>query len=318
LAEESYHRREYIEALEYARRAEKMGSVRTAIKEIHFKSLVQMEKWPEAEEQLKDITDKGKVQAYYLKGFMLRKKKRYKEAIEAFKSALSVGDHSYPVYRDYADCLYRNEQYDEAFEKINWVLKHDSENIYVLDLIVRIFLDQGLYAKAQEYLDELERFDLDKKFIYHRKARYYSAKKLWDLALNEAEAACNTGYGPFEAYAQRIDILIELNKFPEVQNLLDGMKKKFRNHRQDIQIGLRCKVLIRMGKWQEAKTVWDSLEDKTMPIHKALLKRILELKGKDVSIPLGERDKALLQAEELGDVSIDFRQLEQTESNIDE
>ena len=122
LAEESYHRKEYNEALEYAKRAENMGSNKSEIKAILFKSLVQLERWKKASEKLEEIKEQGDRHAYYLTGFMLRKQKKFEKAIEAFKSALSVGDHSYPVYRDYADCLYRCKQYDEAFNKINWVL----------------------------------------------------------------------------------------------------------------------------------------------------------------------------------------------------
>ena len=182
-------------------------------------------------------------------------------------------------------------------------IEHDSENIFVLDLVVRIFLDQGLHDKAKDYLDELERFDLYKKFIYHRKARYYSAKCMWELALTEADAACNTGLSPFEAYAQRVDILIQLQQFDDAKEALNKMNSKFRNYQRDIQNGLLCKLLIRMNKWHEAKTVWNQIEEKATTVHKALLKKILELKGSDLNVPLGERESALKQAVELEEVT---------------
>jgi tetratricopeptide (TPR) repeat protein len=299
LAQECYYQKEWGQALEYALRAEKMDPSRKAAKVLHFKSLVQLEKWKEAESKLAEIEKSGDRNTFYLKGFMLRKKHLFRQAIDAFESALLAGDHSYSVHRDYADCLYRCHRYEDALNKIEWVLERDSENIFVLDLKARICIDGKLLGPARDSVQKLERCDIDKKFIHHRKARLFSAQNIWDLALGEAEAACGTGHSPFEAFAQRIDILIELKNYPIASDYLNELEKRFRAHRKDIQTGLRCKLLTRQGRWREAKITWDRITDKTLPVHEGLLLRILEQKGKDNTVPLAERNAALDQANKL-------------------
>lgn len=299
LAKECYHKKDWQLSLEYAKRAEQMDKNRPDVREIHFKSLVQLEQWNKSQKKLDEIYQKGDFNRFYLKGFMLRKMHKHDEAIEAFQAALDSGNHSYPVYRDYADCLYRCSRYSEAFEKIKWVLERDSENIFVLDLVIRICIDSGDLDGAETFLSELERFDLDKKFIHHRKARFYSAKRMWNLALSEAESACNSAYSPFEAYAQKVDILIELQNFDLALEEITNLKSKFFTHRKDIQLGLRCKLLIRQNKWEEAKLVWDSINEKTTIHYQALLQKILELKSRDKNISLTDRESARLEAEEI-------------------
>jgi len=299
LAKECYHRKEFNNALEYSKRAEQMDSARPDVRGIYFKSLVQLEHWKDAEKKLEQIGQHGDRHYYYLKGFLLRKRHRYLEAIKAFQSALDCGDHTYPVYRDYADCLYREARYDEAAEKLQWVLDRDSENIFVLDLIARILIDANALDEAKGYIDDLARFDIDERFIHHRKASYLYAKGMWELALTEIEVACDTGLAPFEAYARKISILIELQRFQDALARLDELKKKFGTHRSDIQLGLRCKLLIRQGRWHEAKTVWDKMRNKNLPVHLRLLQRILELKVVDPTISLVERETATKEIEEI-------------------
>lgn len=45
LAQECYHRKEWDQSLEYAKRAEIMDSTRSELRAIHYKSLVQLERW---------------------------------------------------------------------------------------------------------------------------------------------------------------------------------------------------------------------------------------------------------------------------------
>ena len=144
LATECYHKQEWPQAAEYARRAQRMDSKRWAVREILFKALVQLEQWTEAETMLRQFEKDGYRNAFYLKGFMRRKQRRHAEAIQAFESAANSGNHSYPLHRDYADSLYRCRRFDDALKEIQWVLDRDAQNIYVLDLIIRIRIDKQI------------------------------------------------------------------------------------------------------------------------------------------------------------------------------
>jgi len=266
---------------------------------IHFKSLVQLERWDEADRVLRDIEGKRDRISYYLKGFMLRRRGKHNDACRAFESALRSGDRANAVYRDYADSLYRLGRFDEAAEKVKVVLDRDPENIFILDLLARVYLDCGEVAEADEVVRLLERYDLSKRFIHHRKAALQSRRELWDLALIEAEMACSTRFSPFEAFAQRANILIELDKFDAAKLAIEELEKKFRTQGKDVRQGLSCKLLLREGRWREARTVWDQLTDKNRPVHRKLLLSIYSAMSADMSLSLSQRDDARRHHEQL-------------------
>lgn len=299
LAEELYHEGEWEQALFYAQRAELIDPNRAAVRSIILKSLVQMEKWDKAEKKLSEIFEKRDKKAFYLKGFMLKRLHKQLEAISAFESAIEIGDKGFDVYRDYADCLHRVGRSKEAFDIVEEILIKRPDDIYYLDLIVRICIDLKDFLTANTYLNDLKRFDINEKFIHHRYSRFYSEQRLWDLALTEAKLACDTGHARFAANAQKADIMIELGQYSDAKKEIDYLTYRFRTHNQDIQIGLNCKLFIRQGKWQEALTIWDKLIDKNREVHLALLASIFDLKSNDYEISLAERDLAKKQAEEI-------------------
>ena len=289
LAIESYHRREWESALEYAKRVEIMDPRRRNARAIHFKSLVQLERWDEAEDVLGNIEAKRDKLAFYLKGFMLRRRGEHKKACQSFEAALRSGDKANAVYRDYADSLYRLGEFEKAEDKVKVVSERDPENVFILDLLARVYLDLGAQLKAKEVIHLLERYDITNRFIYHRKAALFAQDKLWDLALIEAEAACKSGFSPFAAFAQKANILIEIGKFSDARYAIDNLEKRFRTQGRDVRYGLSCKLLLREGHWREARTVWDSLEDKKKMVHRRLLLNIYTVMANDNSLSLKER-----------------------------
>ena len=229
---------------------------------------------------------------FYLKGFLLRKQGRHFEAISSFESALSSGDKSVAVYRDYAESLYRCGRFSDALNAINVALERDAENVFVLDLVARICINGAFIEKAREALMKLERYDLDKRFALHRRATFNAAIGAWESALVDAEAACATGHSPFEAFATKIDSLIHLRKFDDADQAIREVEARFGPHRRDVQLGLKCKVLLWREKWREAKVVWDQLHDKTRSVHRGLLIKIIELQAKDATVSLAQRQQA--------------------------
>jgi hypothetical protein len=129
-------------------------------------------------------------------------------------------------------------------------------------------------------------------FIHHRRSSFFAASELWDPALLEADLACAIGRPPFEAYALRTDILIEMHRYSDALEQLDGMERKFRTQSKDVQLGLRCKLLVRRGEWVPADAVWHQMLEKTSDMAIALRLRILELKMKDMNIGMAQRQSA--------------------------
>lgn len=306
LARESYHRREYAQALEYARRAEGMGSRSYDVRAIQFKALVRLERWADAERKLEEIRGRGDRDHLYLKGFMLRRRRQFEAAREAYEAAFAAGDNSFALHRDYADCLHRLGRLAEAVGQVRNILKRRTENVFVLDLALRIYLDGvktgealGMTsAEIESYLRDLERFDLDRRFIHHRRATLFAAQEHWDSALSEADSACASNPQSFESFALRADILIEMRRFSEAAEALNTLGKRFDTDR-DVQAGLRIKLATRQGRWREAMGEWNSLRDKLRPVHQALLMRIKELQAQDPALSLTERSAARTVAEDI-------------------
>lgn len=306
LAIECYHHKQWESALEYAKRVEAMDPRRREAWAIHFKALVQLERWPEAESVLQSIEAKRDRIAYYLKGFMLRRHNKHGDACRAFESALRTGDKANAVYRDYADSLYRLGNFEKAAAMVRVVLNRDPENIFILDLQARVYLDCGDDNNAEDVIRLLDRYDLAKRFVHHRKAALLSQRGLWDLALIEADAACKTGLSPFEAFAQRANILIENGRLEEAKSAIDEMEKTFRS-KKDIRYGLSCKLLLREGRWRESRTVWDKIEDKDTRVHRSILLRIYAAMAQDSSLSLTQRADAQRHADQLQNELKDFK-----------
>ena len=259
---------------------------------IEFKALIQLERWDDADVVLQSIERSRDRIAFYLKGFGLRKRQFHREACRAFEQALRTGDKASSVYRDYADSLYRLGEYERAAEMVKIVLDRDPENIFILDLLARVYLNVGDLAAAEETIRQLERYDISCRFIFHRRATLYARQNLWDLALLDADEACKLGVSPFESFAQRANILIELDRIPEAREALSALESRFASHGRDVRRGLTCKLLTREGHWREARAVWELLEDKRRPVHRHLLLQLLIVMEADPTAPLVERQRA--------------------------
>lgn len=130
-----------------------MDPERREARELVFKSLVQLERWDDAQEALNDIETHLDRRRFYLKGFLLRKRRRHREAIVPLKAAVEAGDRSQSVYRDLADSQYRCGDYEEALANIRIVLDKNSENPFAVDLHIRICLEKGDVTQAERALE---------------------------------------------------------------------------------------------------------------------------------------------------------------------
>lgn len=300
LAKENYYKREYELAKEYAERAISIGSLNVENLIILFKSYVKMERWEEASSELQKIHATGDKRIYYLTGFMLKQKGDFKTAIDNFNNAILANNTSFSVYRDLAECLYRVDKYTEAAEIIQKSLTKQPDNIYILDIALRIYAEAKKFNKkiifddaaANDLLVSLERYDIDGKFIHHRKAMLLSLEEKYADALIQADIACQKRAEAFEAHTIKCDILIEMGRYSDAINELDLIAQQFKKHKKNIQIGLKIKCLTRQKNWQIAETLWKELTDQHLPIYQSMKISILQLKANDPNLSLVERKNA--------------------------
>jgi tetratricopeptide (TPR) repeat protein len=306
LARESYHRRDYDDAFEYARRADRMGARHFDVLAIMFKALVKLERWGDAEQMLARIKATGNRQYWFLKGFLHRRRREYDQARLAYEQAFEAGDNGFALHRDYADVLHRLGRLSDATEQIRNLLARGTENVFVLDLALRIYADSlkrnedvGMTAEeVEKYLHELDRFDIDRRFINHRRATILAAQGQIVDAIEYADAACISDPQSFEAFSLRVGLLVEAGRLRDAESALQELNARFKIG-QDVQLGLAIKLECSRGDWRRALAIWNRLHDRERPVHQVLLLGIKRLQAADKDLSLAERNSADAKASEI-------------------
>jgi len=298
IALESYRRGDYKAALEYGLRGKALADGDSAgLRETRLKSYVRMERWQEADQELADIEEAGDRFYYFLKGFKLRRQREIFAAIAALRFALETGDRRTAVRRELAFCLYVLGRFTDAQKECLRARERDPNNPYVLDLLVNINLALGEILEADAALRELEHVDVSERFIHHRRAAYWSTLGNYPRALVAVERAIETRYAAFEAHTLRVGILIRAGRLDDAAEALSELTERFPGREHDVVFGLRCKSLVRQGKWREAMQVWKQLHRPDIPVHQGLLKAIYLTKADDPNASLVERQDAEERAE---------------------
>jgi tetratricopeptide (TPR) repeat protein len=292
VAKESYYRQEWELSIDYSIRGLNLDKNDIEFDILILKSFAKLEEWRKAFTQLEKIRETGHKHYHYLEGFVFKAQHKYKEAINAFEQAIATGDSYYPVYRDYSDCLFRIKEYSHAFKYINKVLSLDAENIFILELAIRICIELNDNVKANELLQQLERCDLENKFFYSRKATYLAKIHDWTSALFYINKAAENKSDYFEILYEKANILIELKKYDEARTILESLREKYQKQRNDIQLGLWSKYFTRLGKLHEAIECQKGISDKISPVYLASRANTLSKIMNDISFSSSERKDA--------------------------
>jgi tetratricopeptide (TPR) repeat protein len=266
-----------------------------------FKINVRLREWAEAERLLDAIRAKRLPEQHYLTGFLYWKKRAFAKAVSAFQTALAVGQTSVGVYHGLATCLFRLDNIREAEKVIQKGLEGRRPHGLLLDLAAQVAIAQKNYSDAEKYIDQLHRVRSDTDFYHHRKATLLNAQKRFAAALPHAREATKGTRRRFEMEATYIDIMIELEDFPNATKKLEELDKlgHFAGDKRDVVLGLKCKLLLRQRKWRTAEEIWNLLEDKSSPVHVALRMNILEQQMEDLTTTPGERAVAKAELEKI-------------------
>ena len=286
-AESFYRQREWRKTLLYANRVLELRPDSECAIALTFKSYVQLEEWEKANEFLKKAKNTKKY--YYYEGFLYKNQRKYNEAIASFEKAINIGDKHYSVYRDYADALFNLGRFSEAEKNLNIVLTKDKGNIFVLDLLVRIYEKQNKIEESRNTIKLLEKEDHDECFIHHRMADLLLSEHKYKEALAEAEIAISKNRNLFEAKGQKANILLEYGKLDEAWRIIDAISCEFKNLRLDVQTGLKCKYFIKKEDWESAMICYNQIGNHSSPQAVGLLLMLLKGKINDAKLGISER-----------------------------
>jgi tetratricopeptide (TPR) repeat protein len=295
IATEAYNAREWITARDLAERAVLADPTLERAHTIYSKALVRLAhegtgEWSAAEKSIR-IMEKAGIRGHqYLRGFLEWKRGNLEEAIKAYIAAEKAGDKGVPIYRDRAHCFFKLGQIAEADRDIQIAMKRYARNKYIVDLAAEIAIVRGRYSEAEELIGDLESIDVLENFL-HRRASLKAARKQFLSALEDTENACLREPPLHHILAQRVDILIELSRFPEATDKLVELESRFRGRNaHDVHLGLRCKLELRQGNWQQAEKYHDQLDSKTSAVHLGLRAEILRQKITDSKLKEHERN----------------------------
>ena len=305
VATAAYHEKDWKAARDFAQRATDADPRLDRAWVILAKAYIRLAheggaEWSQAEAAVSRLNQIGNRQQHYVAGFLNRKRGNFKAAVHHFKQAENSGDRGVAVYRERAYCRFQLGLMDEAQADIKVALDKYPRNPFVIDLAAAIAIRQGNYPVAETFLKDLEELEPQKEHYYHRLATLYAAKGQFHRALEEADRAALRTPPVAEILANRIDILIELERYKDALVELDQVALRFKGSAaRDVQVGLRCKLQLRQANWREAEVLYSTLHNKEFPVHKSLRAELLRQKSTDLTISADERKVAREEAHAL-------------------
>jgi tetratricopeptide (TPR) repeat protein len=92
LTEQAYHDQDYENAVRFGKEAIEIRPNSLTVRRFLAQTYVRKEMYPEAEEQINAMLDQGHIgEAFYVKGFMARRRRQYKPAIEYYSKSVEFG-----------------------------------------------------------------------------------------------------------------------------------------------------------------------------------------------------------------------------------
>jgi tetratricopeptide (TPR) repeat protein len=303
VANAAYHDRDWKTARDFAKRAVEADPHPDKGWVILVKAYIRLayegaEEWSKAQSILAKLKERGYRTYHYLSGFLSWKRGDLESAVKHFKQAERAGDYSVNVYRDRAHCEYQLGLVTDAHADIKIALDKYPRNPFIVDLAAAIAIRGGKYDKAAELLKDLKEVEPRKEHYHHRLATLYAAQKQFPKALVEADLALTRKPPLPEMITNRIDILIELKRYPEALEELGRVAQTFKGRTaKDVQVGLNCKLALRQGQWRDAEGFHSQLHNKGSIVHKYLRAELLRQKALDLTVLQSEQKEATEEAD---------------------
>lgn len=292
-ANDMYHEREYEIALEYAERALQIGRPTPQILEVKIKSLAQLRRWEPAKQALREYREFGERRAWYLDGFIERKRGNHNEACKKFQQGYSLGDKSTALLRDYAESLYRIGYDSRARDLVNEAVAREPGNVFLRDLKARIELAFGTIPEAEAAVEELRTVDLNERFYPVRRAEFLLGRQGNAEALKAAKALlgpkCDERNAPFDFLVVYARVLLRLRDWDGYKAAKDRIRDQLRSRPKTILQRLDCDAALQRSDWRDAEKI---LATSTGDWTNAAKLQVAQLKSEDGTLLPTERDEA--------------------------
>ncbi|EIX9510450.1 TPA: TIR domain-containing protein [Klebsiella pneumoniae] len=272
LAEDYYHQRDYKQCIRFAELSLEEVSDNENAKELLIRSYIQDEQWELAMDNINSYSKYAvKRNVSFLLGFYHRKRGELPDAINSFHDAERSGHRGVAVKRELAMCYYL---YNKMAEAKRYVLEAMSRNEtkYLIDLYIQIFTREGDEIKAREGLLKLEKMDTV-SFVQHRLSTVELRFGNVPAALNAAKYALESAKGerpPFGILSQLVTCYTRAGKFEEAEGILSRLSRQFDNKKNDIRLGLECRLEIEKGRYSVALKIISRIKNKELLVYKTM------------------------------------------------
>ncbi|WP_460065624.1 tetratricopeptide repeat protein [Streptomyces sp. YKOK-I1] len=274
LAERFYHEnRDYESARNAAQTVIESHPNLHSARILLTQSMIKLGDYESAETQIGQFKRLGQfADAFYLNGFLDRHRGNHRQAVHCYEKALSFGRGGVAVHRDMADCYLQLGNLDRAEEHIALAQSKQPDNKFLIDLRIRIACMRKDEEQARELLGLLYEVD-EPVFWNHRASRVEYAFNNPEEAYKKAETACNSSDRPsFEILANFVRCAIRTNRASEAVEVLDRLDQGYRLQKPDVRHGLRARLSITQGQFDEALGYIAKISQQDLPVH-LMLKR---------------------------------------------
>lgn len=283
LAEDYYHQRDYKQCIRFAELSLLEVSNNENATELLIRSFIQDEQWDAALDKIESYSRYAvKRNIFFLKGFYHRKRGELDDAIQYFLESEKYGRGGVAVKRELAMCYYLNNQIPESKRYVLDAMNRN-ETKYVVDLFIQIATREGDEQQARDGLNKLEKLDTE-SFVQHRLSTVELRFGNIPAALDAARKAVSSFKGerpPFGILSQLATCYTRAGDFQKAEDVINRLSKQFDNKRNDIRLGLECRLEIEKGYYALALNILSKIKNKSQLVYRTMERDAIsgELKG---------------------------------------
>jgi tetratricopeptide (TPR) repeat protein len=302
MATQAYHDQDYDRAIELGLQSVSMRPDSLTARRYLAQALIRRERYVEATQHIDDILRIGSIkEAFYIRGFMARRKRHYTEAIDHYRKSLEYGRKGIAIHRELASCYFEIGDWMAAEKELAVAELDTTHNPFIVDLKCMIAIRRGNLSAAEMHLAILERVDKS-GFFEHRRSTFEQASGNPREALRYALLAMQAHHRPpFEMVGNLANCYIEVGEYEEAAATLSQLSSRFPSSFSDAQLGLRCKLEIRRGDLEVAETLWRQMRDHDTPVHLGLRASLLKKKASIFGLSDSEHSEMSVISSRQGD-----------------
>ena len=252
---DSYHARDYENALNYGRLALDRNDASLDAHAYVVRSFAQLGRREEAVAHLDRYRTVARLKdVYFLQGFVERISGDLAAAKAAFEESLRRGRGGLAVHREIAHVYFLLGDTDGARRHVEIALKNPrgNENRFLVDLQIQIAIRQRDEDTVREKLTLLEQVDSEGFFDHRNSTAELAFGNIQEAYASIHRAIEKTRPPTAAMVAQAARCSIEMSDFESAESCLTFLRRDFKHKARRLMPNLECRYEIARGKFADA------------------------------------------------------------------